>query len=291
MNKEALFYEKIPGDAKNVKCNLCPHYCVIKPGSIGVCKVRKNHEGVLQSENYNRISSMSLDPIEKKPLYHFHPGSKILSLGSVGCNLKCPFCQNSEISMCSVEFDNTVLMTPESIVEKAIDLKSIGNIGVAYTYNEPTVWIETVLETAKLVKKTNLKNVMVTNGYINPEPLAVLLPFIDAMNIDLKSFDDNFYSYYLKGGLQAVKETITKSYEYCHIEITTLVIPGFNDSREEMQEISKFISNISPEIPLHLSRFFPRYKWSEVPQTTTESLYELAFEAGKYLKNVHIGNL
>jgi pyruvate formate lyase activating enzyme len=234
---------------------------------------------------------MALDPIEKKPLYHFYPGSKILSLGSVGCNLKCPFCQNHEISMCSIEYDNTVLMTPESIIEKAIDLRKVGNIGIAYTYNEPTVWIETVLETARLAKKNNLKNVMVTNGYINPEPLAALLPLIDAMNIDLKSFDDGFYSYYLKGGLQAVKDTITKSHEYCHIEITTLIIPGFNDSREEMREISKFISNISPEIPLHLSRFFPRYKWSEVPQTTTESLYELAFEAGKFLSNVHIGNI
>jgi pyruvate formate lyase activating enzyme len=184
-----------------------------------------------------------------------------------------------------------VLVPGSQLVEKAIGLKPKGNIGIAYTYNEPTIWFEYVYETAKIAKEQNLMNVLVTNGYISPEPLDMILPYIDAMNIDLKAFNEEFYRKYLNGGLEEVKAAIIASSKKCHVEITTLVIPDYNDTKEEIEQIADFLSGISPEIPLHLTRFFPRYQWSDLKPTYIETLYELADAARKYLKNVYVGNV
>ncbi len=288
--KVAMLYETFPGST-TVQCHLCPHHCRIATGRIGICNVRENCCGTLYSMNYNRVSSIALDPVEKKPLRHFHPGSTILSVGSVGCNLKCPFCQNHSISRCSMDQVETVLMTSSQLIAKALALKPQRNIGVAYTYNEPSVWYEFVLETSRLAKKSGLFNVLVTNGYICQEPLGELLPLIDAMNIDLKSFNRDFYAKTLKGGLDEVKDTIRTSAEKCHVEITTLVIPDVNDSTQEMEEMTGFLSSISPDIPLHLSRFFPRYEWGDRQPTPVNTLEELAAVARKVLKNVYIENV
>ncbi len=288
--KEAEFYLPI-SDSKTVKCDLCPHNCRINSGESGLCGVRINHNGVLIASSYGEISSLALDPIEKKPLKHFHPGSMILSVGSAGCNLACPFCQNHNISKEPFEKVRTNFVRSDNLVRKAIDLMPEGNIGIAYTYNEPLIWYEYVIDTARLAKKAGLMNVLVTNGYINKKPLHELLPFIDAMNIDLKSFSHEFYRKVLAGGLDEVKETICISKKKCHVEISTLVIPGKNDSYEEIEEMAKFIAYVSPDIPLHLTRFFPQYKWSDMESTPIETLNSLALIAKKYLKYVYIGNV
>ncbi|MHB1485060.1 MAG: AmmeMemoRadiSam system radical SAM enzyme [Saccharofermentanales bacterium] len=288
--KEAMFYEQIP-DSENVKCNLCPHYCRIIPGKHGQCGIRKNIDGRLYAMTYEKVSSLSVDPIEKKPLYHFYPGSHILSAGSVGCNLKCPFCQNHIIARGDADHSELAVMSSAELVDKAVSLKEKGNIGIAYTYNEPFIWFEYVFETARLAREHGLKNVLVTNGYVCSEPLDIILPFIDAMNIDLKSYSDDFYKKHLNGGLEEVKETIKTSAGRCHVEITTLVIPGYTDAVKEIEQAADFISNISPEIPLHLTRFFPRYKWSDLEATHLDKLHELAETAKKYLKYVYVGNV
>jgi pyruvate formate lyase activating enzyme len=290
MDHKALFFRRNDLDHL-VVCTLCPHKCNIMPGKTGLCKVRKNDNGTLVTLNYLKFSSKALDPIEKKPLSHFHPGSKILSFGSVGCNLRCPFCQNYSIATASVDYDNTFSMTAREVVDEALQLKQMGNIGIAYTYNEPSVWFETVLEIAKSAKRNNLLNVMVTNGYINEEPLKTLIPFIDAVNIDLKCFNDKSYHTILGGSLEPVKKSLSIYAGYCHTEVTVLIIPGFNDSREEMRELCRFLVAISPKIILHINRFFPAYQWSDIPPTPVKVLYDLAFEAQKYLKNVQLGNI
>ncbi|MHB1453252.1 MAG: AmmeMemoRadiSam system radical SAM enzyme [Saccharofermentanales bacterium] len=284
----AQYWEK--SDDLSVVCRLCPHDCKILVGKSGFCGVRENLGGVLFSMNAFRISSIALDPIEKKPLYRFHPGSKILSIGSAGCNLACPFCQNSSISK-EFDYNDTMLADSEYVVSKAKELLMEGNIGVAYTYNEPIVWYETVLEMAKACHAAGLLNVMVTNGYISPEPLKELLPFIDAMNIDLKAFNEKFYRYLVKGGLEAVKETIATASKSCHVELTTLVIPDENDSEDEMRQEAEFIASINPRIPLHLSRFFPHYRMHDKPVTGIRSLQSLQKIAQEYLEFVYLGNI
>ena len=290
MSKEALYYEK-SADRQKVVCRLCPHNCVILPDNTGLCKVRKNTGGILYSLNYFKFSAIALDPIEKKPLQMFYPGSKILSLGSVGCNFRCPFCQNYEIASKSVEYENTFSMESDEIIKKAIELKRSGNIGIAYTYNEPVVWIETILEIAENAKKNYLKNVLVTNGFINREPLLDILPFIDAVNIDLKSFNEENYRKIMGGKLDSVKETISECAGKCHLEVTTLIVPGMNDSKEEIKKLAEFLKAVDSNIVLHLSRFFPRYKWSHMQPTDIKLMYELAFEAQKHIKNVTLGNI
>jgi len=290
MKSEALFYNKLP-EGHKIICNLCPHNCVISPGNTGLCKVRKNIDGTLYTMNYFKFSAIALDPIEKKPLNMFYPGSKILSLGSVGCNLRCPFCQNYDIASRSVEYDNTFNLSSDEIISKAIELGSSGNIGIAYTYNEPTVWIETILELAAEAKKNRLKNVMVTNGFISREPLQKILPFIDAMNIDLKAYNEDTYRIILGGQLKSVLDTISESASKCHVEITTLIIPGMNDSKDEIRSLAEFIRSVDENIVLHLSRFFPVYKWNHKQPTDIKLMYEIAFEAQKYLKNVTLGNI
>jgi len=287
--KEAMFYERL--ENQRVHCYLCPHNCNISRDGRGICGVRKNIDGILYSLNYGEISSIGVDPIEKKPLYRFHPGTYILSVGSVGCNLKCPFCQNHSIAQVKPEELHTHHASSDEIVAKAVSLKEQGNIGIAYTYNEPSVWYEFVLETAKKAKEKGLLNVLVTNGYISDEPLRQILPYIDAMNIDLKAFRDKFYRELVKGGLEEVKGSIKRSTGHCHVEVTTLVIPGWNDSVNEMEEMAQWLASLSPEIPLHLSRYFPKYEMTDIPPTPLNSLTELKKTAERHLKYVYLGNV
>ncbi|NLU52985.1 MAG: AmmeMemoRadiSam system radical SAM enzyme [Clostridiaceae bacterium] len=283
---KAQYYIKLEDGL--VHCTLCPHNCHIENGKTGLCGVRANKGGHLYAESYGLISSMALDPIEKKPLYHFFPGSKILSVGSYGCNFRCSYCQNYSISM---ERPDTVYISPESLVYKAFDLKDSGNIGLAYTYNEPFINYEYVLDCCKLAKEKNLKNVLVTNGYVQEAPLKEILPFVDAMNIDLKSFSDDFYKRICKGKVEYVKQTIEISAISCHVEVTCLIIPGLNDSEEEISALTSFIAGISSDIPLHLTRFFPRYKMTDREPTPVETLKKLYAIAKKKLKHVYLGNV
>jgi pyruvate formate lyase activating enzyme len=272
-----------------VTCDICPHHCHIEEGGIGFCNARANIGGAVTCINYGRVTSMALDPIEKKPLYHFMPGKRILSVGGFGCNLRCPFCQNCEISMADRNAD-TGTVTPEQLAAKASELVPSGNIGIAYTYNEPLIGYEFVRDTAQLIRNEGLKNVVVTNGYICREPLSRLLPLIDAMNIDLKGFTEAFYRE-LRGDLKTVQEAIALAHEQCHVEVTTLIIPGKNDGVDEMTALCQWLSGISRDIPLHLSRFFPRYQYKEKTPTPPETLYRLADIARQYLTHVHLGNI
>ncbi len=284
--KRALFFEKMEND--RVHCYLCPHNCVIKPGSTGVCRVRKNTGGDLYSLNYARIASLSMDPIEKKPLSRFHPGSMILSAGTFGCNLKCSFCQNWSIAHKDAD---TVEMPPEQLVNKALEYKKAGNIGIAYTYNEPSIWYEYVYDCAAMANKRGLLNVLVTNGFIGEKPLMELLPYIDAMNIDVKAFTADFYKEICKAALENVKKTVELAAPHCHVEVTTLVIPGLNDSVEEIAELSAWLASISTAIPLHLSRFFPNYRMTDRPPTPLQTLERARRKASEYLEYVYLGNV
>jgi len=232
---------------------------------------------------------MALDPIEKKPLLHFFPGSSILSVGSFGCNLHCPFCQNYEISMADSSHSTSTYVSPDSLVSKALAMMPKGNIGIAFTYNEPFIGYEYVYDCSVLAHKNALKTVLVTNGYVNEEPLTALLPYVDAMNIDLKTFSEDYYKR-LGGSLEDVKRTITLSQPKCHIEITTLIVPGENDTEQEMKQLSEWIAGISPDIPFHVSRFFPRYKMTDRKATNTDTVYRLAKIARRSLHFVHEGN-
>jgi pyruvate formate lyase activating enzyme len=269
-------------------CPICPHLCALEEGQIGLCRARKNQNGIVISMNYGIVTSIGLDPIEKKPLSRFMSGSKILSVGSFGCNLSCPFCQNYTIA-CGDEGNSIRSISPVELVEMATRKIPQGNIGVAYTYNEPLIGYEYVSDCAKLVRQKNLKNVVVTNGYINPKPLEDLLPFIDAMNIDLKGFTQEFYSK-LGGKLEPVKRTIATAVQSCHVEITTLIISGENDSEEEMRTLSSWLADLNPHIPLHISRFFPRHLYADRNPTPVETIYRLAEVAREKLNDVYSGN-
>lgn len=270
-------------------CQTCMHHCRLSPGQWGICRARKNEGGEIVCKNYGQVSSLALDPIEKKPLNRFYPGSKILSVGSFGCNLRCPFCQNYEISMTKPEVSEDTYLSPQELVDIAVKCREKGNIGVAFTYNEPLVGWEYVLDTAKLVKGAGMKNVLVTNGTASPEVLEKLLPYIDAMNIDLKGFREEYYRK-LGGSLLAVKEFIVRAAKECHVELTTLIVPGENDSVEEMEEEVRWIASVDEEIPLHVSRFFPRYHMETGTATSVKKVYQLADVAGKMLKYVYTGN-
>ena len=282
--KEALYYEKL--DGRKVQCHLCPYNCVISDGGRGACGVRINRAGTLYTEVYNKTTGIALDPIEKKPLYHYHPGEEILSLGTKGCNLHCQFCQNWHISQ---EIGTpTQEITSEQVIEKA---KSHRSFGIAYTYNEPFIWYEFVLETAKLARKNGLKNVLVTNGYVNMEPLEGILPYIDAMNVDLKSFDNDFYSKVCKGSLKPVLDVIKRSSRSCHIELTNLIIPTLNDSEEAIRKMVDWIyENLGADVPLHFSRYFPCYQMS-LPPTPVDTLKRAERIAKAKLKYVYLGNV
>jgi pyruvate formate lyase activating enzyme len=269
-------------------CPLCPRHCDLQPGQIGFCHARRNDGNAIVCINYGQITSLALDPIEKKPLARFHPGRKILSVGSFGCNLRCPFCQNSDISMAD-ELCQTTYVSPEALVQEAMALKPQGNIGIAYTYNEPLVGYEYVLDCATLAHHAGLINVLVTNGMICEEPLAALLPLIDALNIDLKGFSQEVYTF-VDGDLETVKQNIRMAAERCHVEVTTLIVPGLNDAPEAMEAEAVWLASISPEIPLHISRFFPHYKLLDRPPTPVETVYQLRDIAAKHLRYVYAGN-
>lgn len=279
---EAMYYKK--EDMGRAYCYLCPVHCHIVDGGVGACKARKNIGGRLYSLNYGKISAISMDPIEKKPLYHFYPGSSILSISSFGCNFKCSFCQNWELSQQVPIMENSSISDIIKIAESYKD-----NIGIAYTYNEPLIWYEFVLNTAKIAKEHGLKNVLVTNGYIEEEPLKELLPYIDAMNIDLKG-GDWFYKSICKGKLENVKRTIEISSSHTHVEITNLIIPGLNDDMSKIEEMAMWLSSISKDMPLHFSRYFPQYRM-EKPPTPVETIMEAKKIASRYLNYVYVGNV
>ena len=283
--KKAAFYKTL--DDKSVACGLCPHCCKIPPDKRGLCGVRHNQNGMLIAESYGRITSMALDPIEKKPLYHFYPGAKILSLGSYGCNFRCGFCQNHEISMRQAAFRE---LSPEDVAAASRDAAPKGNIGVAYTYNEPFISYEFVADCARLIVEQGQKNVLVTNGFICKEPLEQLLPFLHAMNIDLKSFRPEFYRE-IGGHLEDVQHTIAFAAPRCHLEVTTLVIPGKNDCPEEMRALSQWLATINPDIPLHISRFFPAHKMRDIPATPVKTVLQLVEVARQNLRYVYPGNI
>jgi pyruvate formate lyase activating enzyme len=256
---------------------------------VGLCRARSNQGGAVLSDNYGLITAIGLDPIEKKPLRRFYPGSLILSVGSYGCNMHCSFCQNYRISASTADHVDTVFFSPEDLVEKASELKDEGNIGIAFTYNEPLVGYEYVKDCARLAQEWDLKTVVVTNGYINEDPLVDLLPDIDAMNIDLKSFSPVFYQR-CGGGLEEVKRSIRLASESCHVEVTTLIIPNENDSEEEIGALSAWLATVDDEIPLHISRFFPQYRMNDREPTDVSVVYRLAEIAREHLKYVYEGN-
>jgi pyruvate formate lyase activating enzyme len=271
-----------------VTCPICPHLCRLEEGQTGLCRARKNVNDAVVSMNYGKITGIGLDPIEKKPLNRFMPGSQILSVGSFGCNLACPFCQNHEIA-CGGEEISFRTISPSELLDMAVKMIPDGNIGVAYTYNEPLIGLEYVSDCAHLVRQAGLKNVVVTNGYVNPEPLEKLLPWIDAMNIDLKGFTQAFYRK-LGGDLEPVKATIAAAAQACHVEVTTLIIPGENDSESEMSALSGWLAGLDPNIPLHISRFFPRHLYWDRSPTPIDTVHRLAEVARERLKYVYSGN-
>lgn len=283
------------------KCDVCFRQCDIEEGRTGFCGVRICADGKVRATNYGRITSLALDPIEKKPLSRFMSGSRILSVGSYGCNLRCPFCQNSEISWSERAYEfatEAEYLSPEELVAIAVDTKSRGNVGIAFTYNEPLIGYEYILDTARLSHEAGLVNVMVTNGTASLGILDKLAPYIDAMNIDLKGYTDRYYKDILKGDLDMVKAFIEGAVKVCHVELTTLIIPGENDSEEEMRTITGFIAGlrdsdgqiIGCEIPLHISRFFPQFNMTDRSATDVSHIYHLADIARERLKYVYTGN-
>lgn len=286
---EASHYTKL--DHKTIQCNLCPRDCIIEEGKFGNCNARRNRNGILSSEVYGRIAAINLDPIEKKPLYHFYPGRTILSVGTTGCNLHCVFCQNHTLSQCNNR--NPVIIkniSPAELVEMATN--ETNNIGIAFTYNEPVINYEFMMDTAHLAKIQNQQVVMVSNGYIHRDPLEMLMAYIDAFNIDIKGFNELFYKKMTKASLKPVIESIEQIAEKGkHLELTNLVIPTINDDEDEFELMCKWIAqNLGKEIPLHLSRYFPRYELNQYP-TPPEVLFNLFDIAKHYLSFVYIGNM
>ena len=284
------------------QCEVCFRHCQLNEGQRGICGARICKDGKVIAENYGRITSLALDPIEKKPLSRFHPGRYILSVGSYGCNLKCPFCQNYEISWSKEAErwkDSAEVITPEELASLAEYYIDKDNIGVAFTYNEPLIGYEFVRDTARLVHERGMVNVLVTNGTADLNVLKEIGPYIDAMNIDLKGFTEHYYNDVLKGSFSMVKDFIREAVKICHVEITTLIVPGENDSEEELRDICRWILSLkdisggleAADIPLHISRFFPRFRMTDRKPTDVRKIYKLAGIAREYLKYVYEGNV
>lgn len=285
--QKALYYRS---EGEAVLCLLCPQGCRLKEGQLGACGVRRVRHGELMTLNYARCGSIAIDPIEKKPLYHFYPGWQILSVGTFGCNLHCAFCQNWTLARGEPTAGSEEI-TPGMLKDILQGRPPDEKLGVAFTYNEPGVWYEFVLEAARLLAGESLKNVLVTNGYLNPEPLAELLPFIHAMNIDVKAFSDSFYRRYCRGkGLREVLRTVEQALPKCHVELTYLIITTLNDSPAEIGEFVNWVASLDREIPVHFSRFFPNYhlELPHTPLTTMQKAWELASEKLSY---VYLGNV
>jgi len=288
--QEAMFYKKL--EEEKVRCNLCPHFCQIANGKRGICRVRENREGILYSLVYEKVVSSAIDPIEKKPLYHFYPGSNAFSLATAGCNFRCLNCQNNSISQLPRERKEIPgeELSPQSIVLQA---KRYNCPIIAYTYTEPTIFFEYAYDTSKLAQKEGIKNVFVTNGYISEEALRKISPYLDAANVDLKSFSEDFYKKICGGHLAPVLNTLKLMKKLgIWLEVTTLIIPTLNDSEKELKKIAEFIVNLGKEVPWHLSRFYPTYRLNKLPPTPLELIYrgrEIGLRAG--LRYVYTGNI
>jgi pyruvate formate lyase activating enzyme len=295
MLKEAFLYKKLADN--KVSCFLCSHRCLISDGKFGLCNVRENQRGILYTHAYGKLIAQNIDPIEKKPLYHFLPGSRSFSIAAIGCNFQCGFCQNWQISQVK-EAEALDLhsqeVSPEDVVKQA---KQTGSQSISYTYTEPTIFFEYAFEIGQLAKKEGLYNVFVTNGYMTEETIQMIHPYLDAANIDLKSFNDDYYKKICKGKLSPVLKSIEKMKKMnIWVEVTTLIVPGANDSEEELRKIAGFLAEIDKSIPWHISRFYPQYKMEDIENTPMKVLdraYEIGQEAGLryiYLGNVGVGN-
>ena len=277
-------------------CNTCFRHCHLEEGVTGACRARICREEEVVPSGYGEITAIALDPIEKKPIARFCPGSKVLSVGFLGCNFNCPFCQNYDISYAGkdkgLEIPDTTYISPERLTETALGLRERGNIGLAFTYNEPLTSWEYVRDAGRLSHEAGMKNVLVSNGSASAEVLEEVLPYIDAMNIDLKTFDHDIYSGVLGGSLEAVRSFIARACTDCHMEITTLVVPGISDSEDMIRDMASWIASLpgGKDITYHLTRFFPRYKMDDVKATDVELIYHLADIAGEYLDHVYTGN-
>jgi len=285
MKAEVAFYDRL--EENQVRCRICPHNCLIRAGKRGICRVRINLGGTLFAANYGEVSSLALDPIEKKPLYHFHPGKHILSVGTVGCNFDCGFCQNYQIAH---EDPPTRFMSPFELAELAREARERGSVGVAFTYSEPLMWYEYLRDALPVVEAEGLVNVLVTNGYINHQPLMAILPHVKAMNIDLKSFSEQFYRINCHARLAPVQAVIEICAALTHVELTTLLVTGLNDTPEEIEELARWVAAINPEIPLHLSAYYPARKFRLPP--TPHATMKMAREVARaHLKHVYVGNM
>lgn len=291
MIKEAMLYTNL--ENKKVRCELCAHRCLIKSGRAGICGVRENRDGTLYSLVYAQSISANVDPIEKKPLFHFLPASSAFSIATVGCNFHCNFCQNADISQASTGRGWRGLgreLPPKQVVDLA---ERYGCASIAYTYTEPTVFFEYAYDTAKLASERGIKNIFVTNGYMTEEALETIEPYLDAANVDLKAWNDKFYRKVCGGTLSPVLDTIRLMHEMgIWVEVTTLLIPGYNDDQEGLEQIADFLVNLDPDIPWHISRFVPHYKMRDVPYTPVETIHravEIGYDAG--LRYVYVGNV
>jgi pyruvate formate lyase activating enzyme len=290
--KRAILFEKLTNN--RVRCNVCSHRCLISNGQRGICQTRENRDGVLYSLVYGQAIAENIDPIEKKPLFHFLPGTQTLTIATIGCNFRCGHCQNWQISQAS-KTDHTKIpgekLLPKEIVAHAT---SFGCPSISYSYTEPTIFLEYALDTMKLANERHLRNIWVTNGYMTSETLKLITPYLDAANVDLKSFSEKFYTQNCGARLQPILNNLKQiAKSKIHLEVTTLIIPGENDSKEELNKIAKFIaSKLGKETPWHISRFFPQYKMADHEITPIKSL-ELAESLGKKagLKYIHLGNV
>ena len=277
--------------SEKIVCNVCFRHCHISEGETGFCHVRKNENGDNVPVNYGLLTSIALDPIEKKPLARFMSGSKVLSVGSFGCNLRCPYCQNYEISQATLSDSRVIRLSPEELVSAAKNERANGNIGIAFTYNEPSISYEFVRDTARLSKEEGMKNVLVTNGCVSPWVLREFLPYIDAMNVDLKGFTEGYYKW-VGGDLSMVKSFIEESVAAgVHVEVTELILPGHNDNEEETEALAAYLASFSPSIVLHITRSFPRWKELSFEPPSTASIMKLCRSAMKHLKYVVPGNV
>ncbi|MDK2834867.1 MAG: pyruvate formate lyase activating enzyme [Methanolobus sp.] len=289
MIREAMLYEKL--DDKKVHCKVCAQSCTISQGKRGFCRVRENRDGTLYTLNYNVVSSEALDPIEKKPLFHFYPGSAVYSLGSIGCNFRCRHCQNWTISQVEIDTSRSVEMSPETAVSRALQYRARS---IAWTYNEPTIWYEYTYDCARLAKEAGLATIYVTNGYITPEALERISPYLDAFRVDFKAFNNEFYRKMASARLEPVLEATKMAHGLgMHIEVVNLVIPTHNDEPRELRAMSRWIyENLGADTPIHFTRFHPYYQLTDVPPTPLETLemaYNIAKEEG--LHYIYIGNV
>jgi len=287
--KEAMFQEKL--ESKRVRCNLCPHHCILRDGQTGICRVRINRNGKLYTMVYGMASSVAMDPIEKKPLFHFHPGSRVLSFSTLGCNMRCKHCQNYSISQADIRTSRLRKMAPDDIVRLAEEYEADG---IAWTYNEPSIWYEFIYDASKIAKEAGYFVVMVTNGYIEEEPLRMLADRIDAMNIDVKAFTNEFYRKITGARLEPVLKTVKLAKELgIHIELTYLIIPTLNDREKEIREFCRWVAKeVGDKTPVHFSRFHPDYELTHLPKTPMETMdmaYDVAKEEG--LKFPYLGNI